>query len=453
MSDLTSPEVVIERAKEDKVEFINLQFSDMMGMAKSVTIPVSKLPDALKNGVWFDGSSIEGFTRISESDMLLRPVLDTYAVIPWFERDGSNIARIICDVYTPNGEPYDGDPRCILKKTMQEAEAQGYIFNTGPELEFFLFKKENGKIKTAGDMTIEPHDRGQYFDLVLDAGFDVRRDMTLALQKMGIDVETDHHEVAPGQHEIDFKYSDALSTADRVMTLKYTLKAIAQRHGLHATFMPKPIGGVNGNGMHVHQSLFSKDGDNLFFDDKDKYKLSEMAYQFLAGQMHHIRAMSAVLNPLVNSYKRLVPGYEASTYICWANVNRSALIRVPKYTAGKEKSTRIEIRSPDPSANPYLAFAVLLKGGMDGIKNKMTPPHPVEEDVFGFDDAKLREMKIDFLPYNLMSSVKALRNNDVIASALGSVFTEKYTAAKTSEADSFRLWVTDWEINNYLETI
>jgi glutamine synthetase len=329
----------------------------------------------------------------------------------------------------------------------------GYVFNTGPELEFFLFKKENGRIKTSADRTIEPHDRGQYFDLVLDNGFDVRREMIINLQKMGIDVETSHHEVAPGQHEIGFKYSDALNTADKVMTLKYTLKSVAAKHGLHATFMPKPVEGVNGNGMHVHQSLFSKEGENKFFDEKDKYKLSETAYKFMAGQMKHIKAMCAILNPTVNSYKRLVPGYEASTYICWARINRSALIRVPKYSKGKEKSTRMEIRCPDPSSNPYLAFAVLLKAGLDGIKNNMDCPMPVEEDVFGYDFEKLEKKNIDLLPMSLWSSVKYLRNNELITSALGETFTEKYVNAKEKEDESFRLAVTDWEIKTYLENI
>lgn len=453
MSYVTSINEILEQMKIDNVEFVNLQFSDMMGMAKSVTIPVSKFPEAHENGLWFDGSSIEGFTRIFESDMLLRPDLDTYAVIPWLEKESGNIARIICDVYTPDGEPYEEDPRYILKKVLKEAEEMGYKFNTGPELEFFLFRKENGKIVTSSNRQIEPHDSGQYFDLVLDQGYDVRRDMMNALKQMDIDVETSHHEVAPGQHEIGFKYSDALTTADRVMTLKYTLKSIAAKHGLHATFMPKPVSGVNGNGMHVHQSLFTIEGENAFFNDGDKYKLSETAYNFMAGQMNHIKAMCAILNPTVNSYKRLVPGYEASTYICWARINRSALIRIPKYSKGKETSTRIEIRCPDPSSNPYLAFAVLLKAGLDGIKNKTACPAPVEEDVFGYDFAKLEEKNIDFLPMSLWSAVKQLRNNDVVKSALGDKFTQKYADAKDSEGEKFRLVVTDWEINQYLETI
>ncbi|MFH1306423.1 MAG: type I glutamate--ammonia ligase [Candidatus Micrarchaeota archaeon] len=443
---------LLTKMKIDKVEFVNLQFSDMMGMAKSVTIPISKFKYALE-GLWFDGSSIEGFARIFESDMMLRPDTSTYCIIPWFASNGSNVARIICDVYMPDGKPYGSDPRYVLKKVMKEAEEMGYIFNTGPELEFFLFKKENGGIKTAVDRTIEPHDRGQYFDLVMDAGFEARRQMMSVAQKMNIDVEASHHEVAFGQHELDFKYGEALSTADRVITLKYIIQAIAQKHSLHATFMPKPITGINGNGMHVHQSLFTPNGENTFFDSSDKYKLSKVAYYFLGGQMKHAKAMSAILNPLVNSYKRLVPGYEAATYICWAQINRSALIRVPKYSPGKEKATRLEIRNPDPSANPYLAFAVLLKAGIDGIKNKTEPPSPVEEDVFGFDEKKLGEKKIDTLPHSLWQAIKYLQEDDAICSALGEDLLKKYVRAKTKEWDSFRVAVTDWEVNQYLETI
>jgi glutamine synthetase len=444
---------ILEQMKIDDVEFVNLQFSDMMGMAKSVTIPVSKFPEAYKHGLWFDGSSIEGFTRIYESDMLLRPDLDTYAVIPWLSSESGNIARVICDVYTPEGEPYEGDPRYILKKVLKEADDMGFVYNTGPELEFFLFRKENGRILTSENKQIVPHDSGQYFDLVLDRGFEVRRDMMNALRQMDIDVEASHHEVAPGQHEIGFKYSNALSTADKVMTLKYTLKSVAAKHGLYATFMPKPVTGVNGNGMHVHQSLFSKSGENLFFNKDDKYQLSDTAYQFMAGQMKNIKAMCAILNPTVNSYKRLVPGYEASTYICWARINRSALIRIPKYSKGKEKSTRIEIRNPDPSSNPYLAFAVLLKAGLDGIKNSTQAPPPVEEDVFGYNYSQLEEKNIDLLPMSLWSAVKHLKNNELIQDTLGKSFAQKYADAKEKEGENFRLAVTDWEINNYLENI
>jgi glutamine synthetase len=437
----------------NKVDFVNLQFSDIMGMVKSVTIPVSKLEDAIENGVWFDGSSIEGFTRISESDMLLRPDLSTYAIIPWLENGENNVARFICDVYTPDGKPYECDPRYILRKTMKEAEDMGYVFNTGPECEFFLFKKENGTIKTSTDHTIEPHDRGQYFDLVLDLGYEVRREMMHTLEKMGIEVESSHHEVAPGQHEIAFKYGTALETADKVITLKYTLKSIAQKHGLHATFMPKPMTGVNGNGMHVHQSLFTADNENAFFDDSNEYKLSETAYQFMAGQMLHAGPMCAVLNPTVNSYKRLVPGYEAPTYVCWANQNRSALIRVPRYSKGKEMSTRIEIRYPDPSTNPYLAFAVLLKSGLEGIKQKMQAPPPVEEDVYEFSDKQLEDRKITVLPRTLYEAMEGFKNDETMKEVLGEEFYEKYLRAKRKEWDDYSQQVTKWELSNYLENV
>ncbi len=449
-----SHEEILARLKADNVELLNLQFSDMMGMAKSVTIPVSKFSDVLKYNLWFDGSSIEGFTRIFESDMLLKPDLETYAVIPWYNTPDGNIARFICDVYMPDGNPYDSDPRVILQKVLKEGEDMGFKYMTGPELEFFLFRRDNGQINPSSKHLIEPHDKGQYFDMVLDLGFDCRREMTKVLISMGIDVEASHHEVAPGQHEIDFKYGTALTTADRVMTMKTALKVIAEKHGLYATFMPKPIGGINGSGMHVHQSLFSMDTDeNLFFDKDDKYNLSTTAYHFMAGQMHHIKAMAAILNPIVNSYKRLVPGYEAATYICWAQTNRSALIRVPRYTLGKDKATRIEIRNPDPSSNPYLSFAVLLKAGLDGIKNKMEVPPPVEGNVFEYTFSELEEKNIEFLPHSLWHSIRALTRNEVIQSVLGQDLYKKYIRAKEKEWDSYRLHVSDWEINEYIETI
>ena len=445
---------ILKQLQTDSIELINLQFSDMIGMAKSVTIPASKFKDVLKDNLWFDGSSIEGFTRIFESDMLLKPDLNTYSIIPWYNSSSGNIARFICDVLMPDGSNYQSDPRFILKKVIKEASDMGFEFMTGPELEFFLFKKENGNIRTVANKSIEPHDRGQYFDQVLDLGFDVRREMTEVLIKMGIDVEASHHEVAPGQHEIDFKYDSALTTADRVMTMKTVLKVIAEKHGLYATFMPKPIGGINGSGMHVHQSLFDKTtGVNLFFDQNDKYHLSPLAYSFMAGQMHHIKSMAAILNPIVNSYKRLVPGYEAATYICWAQTNRSALIRVPRYSLGKDKATRIEIRNPDPSSNPYLAFAVLLKAGLDGIKKNMQVPPPVEENVFEFSFSELEERNIEFLPGSLWHSIRALTKSEVMIDVLGDDLYKKYIRAKEREWDSFRLHVTDWELNEYLNTI
>lgn len=438
--------IILENARKDGVKFVNLQFTDMMGTVKSVTIPFEFLKDALEKGMWFDGSSIEGFARIHESDMFLKPDISTYSVIPW-HYGNEKTARLICDVYTPEGKPFEGDPRFILKRVMEEARRMGFVYNTGPELEFFLFKRENGNIKPL------PHDRGGYFDLSTDLAFEVRKDMILALEKMGIQVEASHHEVAHAQHEIDFKYGNALRTADNAVTFRFTLKAIAQKHDLHATFMPKPIFGINGSGMHVHQSLFDvKTGKNVFYDPKDKYHLSKTAYHFIAGQLSHVKGMSAILAPTVNSYKRLVPGYEAPVYICWARINRSALMRIPMYSKGREQSVRCELRCPDPSCNPYLAFAVMLKAGLDGIKRKLAPPKPVEENVYDFDDTRLSELGIDTLPYSLWEAIKYLKNDKVVQQALGQKIFERYVEAKTSEWDEFRTHVTEWEVNRYLET-
>ncbi len=440
---------IFETTKRDGVKFINLQFTDIMGSVKSVTIPIGFLKGALEKGVWFDGSSVEGFARIHESDMFLKPDVTTYSVIPW--HDGENAeertARFICDVFMPDGKPFEGDPRYILKKAMDEARRMGFVYNTGPEFEFFLFKKDNGTIRPL------PHDKGGYFDLNMDYAFGVRRDMTIALEKMGIEVEASHHECAYAQHEVDFKYGDALRTADNSITLKFTLKAIAQKHGLHATFMPKPIFGINGSGMHVHQSLFDiKTGRNMFYDPKEKYRLSRNAYHFIAGQLSHVKGMSAILAPTVNSYKRLVPGYEAPVYICWAQINRSALIRIPRYSKGREQSVRCELRCPDPSCNPYLAFAVMLKAGLDGIKRKLNVPKPVEENVYDFDDKKLSELGIDVLPHSLWEAISEMKKDAVVREALGQQLFERYLEAKTNEWDEFRTHVTEWEVERYLET-
>jgi len=444
---MDAKEKVLVQVKQDGVRYINLQFIDITGNVKNVTIPSELLVDSLEKGTWFDGSSIEGFTRIHESDMYLKPDPETYAVIPWVTDEDKRTARIICDVYMPNGEPFEGDPRYILKKVLKEAEEMGYEFNTGPELEFFLFKKENGKIEPL------PHDRGGYFDLSMDEAFLIRKEMTEALKKMGITVEASHHEVAHGQHEIDFKYGPALKTADNAVTFKYTLRAIATKHNLHATFMPKPISGIAGSGMHIHQSLFDNTGKNIFFDENDKYKFSELAYHFVGGQIKHAKGMSSILSPIVNSYKRLVPGYEAPVYICWAQVNRSALIRIPRYSEGRSRATRCEIRCPDPSSNPYLAFAVLLKAGLEGIRNKTEPPSPVEENLYHFDDNKLEELKIDILPTSLKEAVDELKKDTLIQDALGKHTYEAYLRTKKAEWDSYRLHVSDWEIKSYLEII
>ena len=442
-------EEIIGKAKQDNVKFIQLQFTDLNGMIKAVTIPVSKLPESLEKGVWFDGSSIDGFTRICESDMYLKLDSSTYAVLPW-ENSGNNTARIICDIYMPDGKPFEGDPRYILKKAIKEAEEMGFNFNVGPELEFFLFKPRE-------DHELAPvtHDVAGYFDFSpRDLAGDVRNEIILALELLGMEVETSHHEVAPGQHEISFKYGDALTQADRCITFKHAVKSIANKHGLYATFMPKPIFGQNGSGMHVHQSLFDiKTKKNSFYDEDDKYKLSETAKSFVAGQLKHVKSFCAITSPTVNSYKRLVSGYEAPVYICWAKINRSALIRIPRYSPGREQSTRCEIRCPDPSNNPYLAFAVMLKSGLDGIKNKLIPPAPVEENIYQFDDCKLKEREIDTLPGSLGEAIDELEKDELIHEALGSHTYPIYLKAKKAEWEDYKQQVTKWELDKYFESI
>ena len=437
----------LEKAKKDGVKFVQLQFTDIHGAIKSVTIPIHKLEESLEKGTWFDGSSIEGFARIAESDMYLKPDASTYALLPW-ETGEESTCRIICDVYTPDGKPFEGDPRYILKKVMNEAAEIGFEYNVGPELEFFLFKPTDGKICPT------VHDKAGYFDFSpRDLAVKVRNDIIKALESMGLEVEMSHHEVAPGQHEIDFKYGNALLQADRAITFKHVVKSIAQKHGLYASFMPKPIFGINGSGMHVHQSLFDiETRKNAFFDANDNYKLSKIAKNFIAGQLHHVKGMSAVVAPRVNSYKRLVPGYEAPVYICWAQINRSALIRIPRYSPGREQATRAELRCPDPSCNPYLAFAVMLKAGLDGIRNKMEPPKPVEEDVYEFDECKLETHGIDTLPASLGEAIIELKKDKIIQDVLGKHTYPIYIAAKKAEFDEFRLQVTEWELEKYFES-
>ncbi|MFC1618165.1 type I glutamate--ammonia ligase [Patescibacteria group bacterium] len=437
---------ILSKIKKDKVKFVQLQFTDIFGVVKSVTISAKHLPDTLQRGNWFDGSSVEGFARIAESDLYLKPDLDTYAVIPWLQSEEGSTARFICDIHNPDGTPFAGDPRQILKQALAKAKKHGFVYQTGPEMEFYLFRKEDGQIKAL------PHDRGGYFDLTTDQAYNLRRQMALALEKFGIDVEATHHEVGRGQHEIDFQYADALRTADNATTLRFALKAIAQQAGLHVTFMPKPIAGAAGSGMHVHQSLFDiKRKKNAFARRNDKYGLSQTAYRFIAGQLNHAKALSAILSPTVNSYKRLVPGYEAPVYISWATQNRSALIRIPRIFKSNPKATRVELRSPDPSCNMYLAFATMLYAGLDGLQKKTKLTAPVEEDMYNLDDAKLKQLKIDMLPRSLWQALKALRRDKVLAEALGEFAYARYLEAKTKEWDESQMQVTKWELNKYLE--
>ncbi len=425
---------------QQQVRFINLQFSDIVGIVKQVTIPSSQWRIATDHGIWFDGSSIEGFARVAESDMYLLPDLSTFAVIPW-ESDRLTTARVICDVYMPNGSPFTGDPRYILKRAVAGAAALGYIYNTGPELEFFLFKPG-----ADGAPTTKPHDQAGYFDVSTDLAHNVRRQMVDALEVLGIEVEATHHEVAVGQHEVDFRYDDALRTADNVITLRTALKAIAQRNGLHCTFMPKPITNVNGSGMHTHQSLSdAKTGKNLFAAPNSPFGLSPLALHFIAGQLVHARGMSAILAPLVNSYKRLVPGFEAPTAISWARTNRSALIRVPHVSAERASSTRIELRCPDPAANPYLAFAVMLTAGLDGIQRKLDPPEPAEENLY-----HLTRRNLPAMPRSLGEALEEFKRAEAIQVALGAHLFERYVEAKTGEWEDYRRTVSRWEIERYL---
>ncbi|MFH1291970.1 MAG: glutamine synthetase family protein [bacterium] len=435
---------IVEVCKKQEIKFIELQFSDLLGQLKAITIPITKLETAMENHVWFDGSSIEGFARISESDMYLKLDLDTFAVLPWTKNNGSLTARFICDVYCPDGQPYASDPRYILKKQIQRAKQMGYEYFVGPELEFFILKRENGKILPLTG------DSAGYFDQTYGSAVDLRKQMSSALQALDIDVEALHHEVANSQHEIDFRYDNPLKTADNAISFKYVLKTIADKHDLHVTFMPKPFFGINGSGMHVHQSLFTNNG-NAFHNPEDQYGLSKIAKKFIAGQLKHIKAMNAILNPTINSYKRLVAGYEAPVYITWGTTNRSALIRIPKINTDKPNSTRAELRCPDPSANPYLAFAVMLASGLDGIEHETMIPTPIEENVYELSSADMRDRKIQTLPPDLYGALRALYKNQVIRDVLGEQTFAKYYHIKMQEWNEFRTAVTDWEKKKYLE--
>ncbi|MBO5056301.1 MAG: type I glutamate--ammonia ligase [Lachnospiraceae bacterium] len=436
-----SKEDIMELVQDEDVEFIRLQFTDMFGSLKNVAITASQLEKALNNKCMFDGSSIEGFVRIEESDMYLYPDLNTLEIFPWRPQQGK-VARLICDVYRPNGEPFEGDPRYILKRAVKEAADLGYSFEVGPECEFFLFHTDENGLPTT--LT---HEQAGYFDLgPLDLGENARRDMVLTLEDMGFVIEASHHEVAPAQHEIDFRYDEALATADNIMTFKLAVKTIAKRHGLHATFMPKPKFGVNGSGMHINMSL-SKDGKNIFADTSDKLGLSKEAYYFIGGIIKHMKGMTAITNPLVNSYKRLVPGYEAPVYIAWSATNRSPLIRIP---AARGEGTRIELRCPDPSANPYLALAVCLRAGLDGIINKIEPPESVDCNIFNLSKEEKAAKGIEAIPSTLQEAVRELEKDEFVKEVLGKHVSEKYIQAKKEEWAKYTAQVTDWEINQYL---
>jgi len=436
---------ITRRVAEAGVQFINLQFTDIVGIVKSVTIPVSQLDTALAPGIWFDGSSVEGFARIAESDMYLVPDPNTFAVIPW-QQDGGTTARFICDAYTPAGHPFEGDPRWILKRALQKAAEMGFDYYTGPEPEFFLFEPDgNGRAQP------RPYDQGGYFDLSTDRGVEVRKQMAKALEAFGIVVEASHHEAAFGQQEIDFRYADALRAADNVVTFKATLKEIARENGLHATFMPKPIAGIDRTGMHVHQSLYwQNNGQNAFADGKNDYGLSELARQFVAGQLAHARSMCAILAPLVNSYKRLVPGYEAPVYVSWGQINRSALIRVPKVHADQSESMRVELRCPDPSCNPYLAFAVMLRAGLEGIERQLEPPPISNENLYHVDEEGRQQRGLATLPGSLGEALVELENDELMHEALGSHVLKRFVEAKTIEWREYCTQVSAWELGRYL---
>ncbi|MFD2443641.1 type I glutamate--ammonia ligase [Bacillus sp. CGMCC 1.16607] len=429
-------------AGESNVKFVRLQFTDILGTIKNVEIPISQLDKALDNKMMFDGSSIEGFVRIEESDMYLFPDLDTWVVFPWTAEKGK-VARLICDIHNADGTPFGGDPRNNLKRILKEMNDLGFTdFNLGPEPEFFLFKLDE-----KGEPTLELNDNGGYFDLApTDLGENCRRDIVLELEEMGFEVEASHHEVAPGQHEIDFKYADALKACDDIQTFKLVVKTIARKHGLHATFMPKPLYGVAGSGMHCNLSLFNN-GENAFYDPSADLQMSETAKQFIAGILTHAQNFTAVTNPTVNSYKRLVPGYEAPCYVAWSAQNRSPLIRIP---ASRGMSTRVEVRSVDPAANPYLAMAVLLKAGLDGIKNKLTPPAPVDRNIYVMTPEERAESGITDLPATLAEALTKMKADEVITSALGQHILEHFVEAKEIEWDIFRTTVHQWERDQYM---
>jgi len=436
-------EDIVRIVEEEDVRFLRLQFTDMMGIIKNVEIPRSQFDKALDGQIMFDGSSIEGFSRIEESDMLLVPDLETFRVNPWANPDGTKVARMICDVHQPDGSPFAGCPRLALKRVVERARAKGYQMVAGPEAEFFLFSKD-----AEGNTLTETHDVGGYFDLTpVDRGEECRRDVVIVLEAMGFEVEAAHHEVAPGQHEIDFKYADALACADNVVTFRFVVKKVALEHNLHATFMPKPLVGVNGSGMHTHQSLLDEGGNNTFYDPDGRWQLSSTALSYIAGLLDHSAAMVAITNPLINSYKRLVPGFEAPTNVAWSERNRSPLVRVP---ARRGMSTRCELRLPDPACNPYLALAVMLAAGLDGIERGLDPGEPVNENIFAMSERRKRRLKIRQLPASLADALDHLERDKVILDALGDHVAQHYVQAKRQEWLEFIAHVHPWEQERYL---
>ena len=440
---------VLRSVKENKIKFVRLWFTDVLGFLKGFTITVDELRGALEEGMGFDGSSIEGFARIEESDMIARPDPDTFAVLPWSSSQGHAVARMFCDIYEPGGKPYEGDPRFVLKRSLEKAKKKGFAYFVGPELEYFYFNSAQ---------TPQPLDQGGYFDLVpLDVAQDLRRDTILTLQSLGIEVEYTHHEVAASQHEIDLRYAEALTMADNVMTYRLVVKEIARKHGVYATFMPKPVFGINGSGMHVHQSLFftsgGKEGKNAFFDAKEKYHLSQIGRAYTAGLLKHAQEITSVTSQWVNSYKRLIPGYEAPVYICWAQMNRSALIRVPMYKPGKEKATRIEYRSPDPACNPYLAFSVMLEAGLEGISKNYKLPEPANDNIYRMTEKERLQAKIESLPEDLLEAVKVTENSRLIRECLGEKVFEYFIRNKKLEWDEYKAQVTQYEIDKYLPVL
>lgn len=441
---VTLPDTEIKALiKENDIKFIRLQFVDINGQVKNMAIPACQIDKVLNNEIMLDGSSIKGFRSIETSDMYFYPDKSTFAILPWRSKEGTHVARLICDIHNPDGTPFEGCPRANLKRVIQEAKDLGYTMNIGPEAEFFLFKKDEN-----GMATTTTHDRAGYYDVGPDdLGEDVRSEIVKTLQLMGFEIEASHHEVAAGQHEVDFKYSDILTVADNVTTFKIAVKAVAANHGLHATFMPKPLFGVNGSGMHCNMSIF-KDDKNAFLDESKPYQLSETALWAIGGILKSVRQLTAITNPTVNSYKRLVPGYEAPVYLAWSLANRSALVRVP---AKRGNATRVELRSPDPSCNPYLAFAALLTAALDGVRNKIDPPSPVESNIYQLSGRERKRYKISALPGSLVEALDLMEKNNVARAALGEHIFNEFLSAKRHEWDSFRTYVTPWELDTYLE--